>query len=112
MDLLKESGAKFRYYASGRRHVEGCMVTLDLRPRQDLLMGYIVNALMPQDDIIDFEVSLAHPAYLRTRHIVSAWRNLHGFCFSVPGRPSTLQVPVKPAWQLRRVSQLERYLLC
>ena len=64
MDLLKESGCKFRYYASGRRHVEGCLVTLDLRPRQDLLMGYIVNALMPQDDIIDFEVCPARPVYL------------------------------------------------
>ena len=61
VDLLKESGSKFRYYASGRRYAEGCLVTLDLRPRQDLLMGYIVNALMPQDDIIDFEVSPAHP---------------------------------------------------
>ena len=56
MDLLKESASKFKYYASGRRFVEGMVVTLDLRARQDLIMGYLVNALWPQDDIIDYEV--------------------------------------------------------
>lgn len=56
MDLFKESANRYKYYASGRRFVDGMLVTLDLRPRQDLLMGYVVNALMPQDDILDLEV--------------------------------------------------------
>ena len=56
MDLLKQGASKFKYYASGRRFVEGALVTLDMRPRQDIIMGYLVNALHPQDDIIDFEV--------------------------------------------------------
>ena len=57
MDLLKESASKFKYYASGRRFVEGMLVTLDLRARQDIIMGSLVNMLLPQDDIIDLEVS-------------------------------------------------------
>lgn len=56
MDLFKESASKYKYYASGRRFVDGMLVSLDLRPRQDLLMGHVVNALMPQDDILDLEV--------------------------------------------------------
>jgi hypothetical protein len=56
VDLFKESASKYKYYASGRRFVDGMLVTLDLRARQDLLMGYVVNALMPQDDILDLEV--------------------------------------------------------
>ena len=56
VDLFKESANKYKYYASGRRFVDGMLVTLDLRPRQDLLMGYVVNALITQDDILDLEV--------------------------------------------------------
>ena len=56
MDLLRESASKYKYYASGRRFVEGLLVTLDLRPRQDVIMGYLVNSVLPQDDIIDIEV--------------------------------------------------------
>ena len=55
--MLKESASKFKYYASGRRFVEGMLVTLDLRARQDVIMGYMVNMLLPQDDIVDLEVS-------------------------------------------------------
>ncbi len=57
VDLSKESASKFKYYASGRRFVEGMLVTLDLRARQDIIMGYLLNMLLPQDDLIDFEVS-------------------------------------------------------
>lgn len=45
-----------RFYATGRRYCKGMMVTFDLRPRQDLFMGHLLHAVMPQDDIIDFEV--------------------------------------------------------
>ena len=96
MDLLKESGCKFRYYASGRRHVEGCLVTLDLRPRQDLLMGYIVNALMPQDDIIDFEVCPAHPVSFAGTQVGQSQHEdgLHVMRFPIPGQASTLRLTV------------------
>ena len=56
VDLLRESASKFQYYASGRRFAEGMLVTLDLRARQDIIMGYLLNLLLPQDDLIDFEV--------------------------------------------------------
>lgn len=73
MDLLKESASKFKYYASGRRFVEGMLVTLDLRARQDIIMGYLVNMLLPQDDLIDFEVSpmrLPPPC-----HLTESWKS-------------------------------------
>ena len=72
VDLLKESASKFKYYASGRRFVEGMLVTLDLRARQDIIMGYLVNMLLPQDDLIDFEVSptrLPPPC-----HLTDSWK--------------------------------------
>ena len=53
---MKEGASKFKYYASGRRFVEGMLVTLDLRARQDIIMGYLLNMFLPQDDLIDFEV--------------------------------------------------------
>ena len=37
--------------------MEGMLATLDLRARQDIIMGYLLNMLLPQDDLIDFEVT-------------------------------------------------------
>ncbi|CAL5221103.1 g3236 [Coccomyxa viridis] len=66
VDLSKESASKFKYYASGRRFVEGMLVTLDLRARQDIIMGYLLNMLLPQDDLIDFEIHMKEDAMPQT----------------------------------------------
>ena len=87
MDLLKESASKFKYYASGRRFVEGMLVTLDLRARQDIIMGYLVNLLLPQDDLIDFEVSpirLPPPCHLTELYVGSMEDHAR---FPATGRP-------------------------
>jgi hypothetical protein len=54
-----------RLHATGRRYCSGMMVTMDLRPRQDLFMGYLVNsAIGYQDDILDLTVGPACPSHL------------------------------------------------
>lgn len=55
--ILKEGAAKFHSYASGRRFCTGVVVTLDLRPRMELFQGHVLNAILPQDDILDLEVT-------------------------------------------------------
>ena len=56
MTILKEGAAKFHSYASGRRFCTGVVVMLDLRPRMELFQGHVLNAILPQDDILDLEV--------------------------------------------------------
>ncbi len=53
---MKEGAAKYQCYASGRRFCSSALITLDLRPRMELFQGHILNLLLPQDDILDFEV--------------------------------------------------------
>lgn len=59
--LLKEGAAEYKFYASGRRFCSGMAVTLDLRPRMDIFKGYVLNLLLPQDDIVDLEVPILSP---------------------------------------------------
>ena len=65
MTILKEGAAKYHCYASGRRFCSGMTVTLDLRPRMELFLGHVLNAVLPQDDILDLEVSCCSPRSLR-----------------------------------------------
>lgn len=46
----------FQFYASGRRHCDGVLTTLDLRSRQDLLAGHLWNLYSPSKDALCIEV--------------------------------------------------------
>ncbi|PNH05819.1 hypothetical protein TSOC_007894 [Tetrabaena socialis] len=46
--LLKETSSVFKFYASGRRHCEGCMCTLALKNRPDL-MGWLLHLFSPME---------------------------------------------------------------
>jgi Protein of unknown function (DUF1682) len=52
---MKESHSIFKFYASGRRHCQSMLATMDLRKRQDLLtMAYYLFS--PREDVLDIEV--------------------------------------------------------
>ncbi|KXZ41395.1 hypothetical protein GPECTOR_496g451 [Gonium pectorale] len=53
--LLKESSYTFKFYASGRRYCEGCLATLMLRCRPDL-MSWALQLFVPDEDLLELEV--------------------------------------------------------
>lgn len=55
--LVKESASCYKFYASGRRFCEGCLVTLNLRSRPDLL-AWLVSLVAPAEDLLEAEVYL------------------------------------------------------
>ena len=55
---MKDSASEFKFYASGRRHCSSLLATLELRKRQDLLLGYALAPLLPHEERIDMQVSL------------------------------------------------------
>lgn len=55
--LMKDSASEFKFYASGRRHCSSLLATLELRKRQDLLLGYVLAPLLPHEERIDMQVS-------------------------------------------------------
>lgn len=54
---MKDSASEFKFYASGRRHCSSLLATLELRKRQDLLLGYVLAPLLPHEERIDMQVS-------------------------------------------------------
>ena len=54
---MKDSASEFKFYASGRRHCSSLLATLELRKRQDLLLGYALAPLLPHEERIDMQVS-------------------------------------------------------
>ncbi|KAF5829670.1 hypothetical protein DUNSADRAFT_15669 [Dunaliella salina] len=56
--LMKEAFHCYKFYASGRRHVQGMLATLNLKPRQDLL-SMAWNLVSPTEDHVTFEVLMA-----------------------------------------------------
>lgn len=59
--LIKESQCRFLLYASGRRHCTSASATLNLRPRQDLLLT-LWSVLFPSKDVLDVEVVMQEGA--------------------------------------------------
>jgi len=55
--LIKEAGHCYKVYGTGRRHVEGLTVTLDLKARQDLI-SRIWSLVWPSEDSVIFEAVL------------------------------------------------------
>lgn len=53
---MKDSASEFKFYASGRRHCSSLLATLELRKRQDLLLGYALAPLLPHEERIDMQV--------------------------------------------------------
>ncbi|EFJ46399.1 hypothetical protein VOLCADRAFT_93141 [Volvox carteri f. nagariensis] len=53
--MLKESSSLFKFYASGRRHCQGCLATLSLRNRADLL-SWVLNFFLPSEDLLEIDV--------------------------------------------------------
>ncbi|WIA36394.1 hypothetical protein OEZ86_007707 [Tetradesmus obliquus] len=53
----KESNTSYKCYASGRRYCTGAMITLNLKPRQDMLFE-LWHMLVPQQDTLTFDVFL------------------------------------------------------
>ncbi|GIL64274.1 hypothetical protein Vafri_18269 [Volvox africanus] len=53
--LLKESSSLFKFYASGRRYCQGCLATLSLRNRADLL-SWVINIFLPAEDLLEIDV--------------------------------------------------------
>lgn len=55
--LMRESNSTFKFYASGRRHCESLVATIDCRARHDLLRlaSYLA---VPRTDIINIEVQM------------------------------------------------------
>eukprot|EP00262_Sarcandra_glabra_P006466 TRINITY_DN18785_c0_g1_i1.p1 TRINITY_DN18785_c0_g1~~TRINITY_DN18785_c0_g1_i1.p1 ORF type:complete len:484 (-),score=73.23 TRINITY_DN18785_c0_g1_i1:237-1688(-) len=53
--LLKEGQNVFKFYASGRRFVQGLLATMELRSRHDLI-SRIFDLIVPSKDTITFEV--------------------------------------------------------
>lgn len=53
--LIKESQCRYLLYASGRRYCASANATLNLRPRQDLLLS-LWGVLFPSKDMLDVEV--------------------------------------------------------
>ncbi|CAL8468957.1 g8498 [Coccomyxa elongata] len=72
--ILKEGAAKYQCYASGRRFCSSALITLDLRPRMELFQGHILNLLLPQDDILDFEIHMNEAAMPKTVLCVATTR--------------------------------------
>lgn len=59
--LIKESQNRFLLYASGRRSCASVSATLNLRPRQDLLLS-LWGVLFPSRDVVDVEVTMQEGA--------------------------------------------------
>jgi len=58
--LQKESESQYQMYATGRRHVNGMMVTLDLQARQDLFSKLLALAdLTTSKDTMTLDVSMS-----------------------------------------------------
>ena len=55
--IFRESQSRFKCYATGRRHLDWAMTTLELRRRQDLL-SEAINLVKPQKDKLVVEVSV------------------------------------------------------
>lgn len=53
--LLKESSSLFKFYASGRRHCEGCLASMSLRNRADLL-SWVLHIFFPSEDLLEIDV--------------------------------------------------------
>ncbi|KAF6253742.1 hypothetical protein COO60DRAFT_1545215, partial [Scenedesmus sp. NREL 46B-D3] len=53
----RESSTTYKCYASGRRYCTGAMVTLHLKPRQDLF-SQLWHLLSPREDTLTFDVFL------------------------------------------------------
>lgn len=72
--IFKEGAAKYQCYASGRRFCSGALITADLRPRMELFQGYILNLLLPQDDMLDFEIHMNEASMPKTVLCVATTR--------------------------------------
>ncbi|KAJ9518859.1 hypothetical protein QJQ45_026142 [Haematococcus lacustris] len=59
--LMKEAGNCYKFYASGRRHVQGLLATLQLKARQDLLSRFW-NLVNPGEDLVTFEAFMTEAA--------------------------------------------------
>ncbi|OAY70414.1 Uncharacterized protein ACMD2_24828 [Ananas comosus] len=59
--LLKEGQDVFKFYASGRRHCQGMLATMELRSRHDLI-SRMLDVVLARKDTITFEVVMNEDA--------------------------------------------------
>lgn len=57
----QDGANSFKFYASGRRHCSGMLITLDLKSRQDLLLS-LWRMLSPQEDLVQVDVFMNEPS--------------------------------------------------
>mmetsp|Transcript_6595 Transcript_6595/g.12181 ORF Transcript_6595/g.12181 Transcript_6595/m.12181 type:complete len:367 (-) Transcript_6595:74-1174(-) len=54
---------RFQFYATGRKHCQGCLVTLDLKPRQDFL-SLLYSLFYFWEDTLFIDVPVSEPTML------------------------------------------------
>lgn len=56
--IEQHSYSMFKFYATGRMNCNYCLVTLDLKRRQDMLTMLTFNLLWPEQDKVSYEIPL------------------------------------------------------
>jgi hypothetical protein len=57
-EFIQESNSSYKFYASGRVNVPWCLVTFELKKRQDLVSMWLLDFIWPEKDrlIIDIPI--------------------------------------------------------